>query len=203
MHALIALLLACRPDPGAPVYPHPPPWNGDTGDGFLEGPDPWVDGVPRLSLGYFYEGGYSEVLAPENLYIYDNTFAIGTSDLRVEGLRSEVWTHAGKAWWGGGLHYDAAQDLSAWTTLHLHLMAPASGGLPAVDLALQGGGNEGRLDAADYGFVADGAWHALSVPMADFAAPGADLTQVDVPLILVGEVGTAGDLLYIDNLYLD
>ncbi len=198
------LVMGCRPELGTPDYPDPPPWGGDTGGDFLLGPDPYEDGEARLSMGYFYEGEASEVDAPENLYIYSDTFTIGSSDDRVEGYISDVWVHAGQAWWGGGLHWDAARDLSAWTTMNIAMMAPAEGGIAALDIALQSDDKgEGRLTVSDYGFAADGSWHQLVIPLDDFVTGGADLSRVIVPLILVGEGGAAGDQLFIDNLYLE
>ena len=58
-------LLACREDPGAPEYPDPAQSPGDTGstdDDFLSGSEPYVEGEARLSVGLFYEGGYSDLL---------------------------------------------------------------------------------------------------------------------------------------------
>ncbi|MBN1336809.1 MAG: hypothetical protein JXB39_12705 [Deltaproteobacteria bacterium] len=198
---LFVALLACRPDPGDPEYPEPGPW-GDTGGDFLPGPDPYEDGDARLSLGFFYEGGYSDFDPPEHLYIYENSFTTDVSGDRVEGLTSDVWIHGGGAWWGGGIHYDAARDFSAWTTLYISLMAPAEGGFPTVDVAMEGG-SQARLDAGTYGFAQDGEWHHLAIPLAAFASAGADLSGVTVPLILVDEGGNAGDRLFIDNLYLE
>jgi hypothetical protein len=56
---------------------------------------------------------------------------------------------------------------------------------------------------AAFGFSADGEWHHLVIPLADFAAAGVDLSQVTGPLIVAGEGGAEGDVLYIDNLYLE
>ena len=54
---MLFLLLACRPDPGAPSYPERTGRTVDTADtNFLSGPDPYQDGDKRLSLGIFYEG---------------------------------------------------------------------------------------------------------------------------------------------------
>ena len=79
-------------------------------------PNPWVDGEDRLSLGYFYEGPYTEMDVPENLYIYDNTFGAGvTEDDVIEGSVADVWTHAGLGWWGGGIHWATSEDLAVWT----------------------------------------------------------------------------------------
>ncbi len=202
MIPFITLLLACRPELGAPSYPSPESWLDDTGSSALPGPDPYVEGEPRLSLGIFYESDASEVDPTDHFYIFENTFSVSSSEERVEGLSSDVWTHTGGAWWGGGIYWDEARDLSAWSTLNLDLLAPAEGGIAGADLGMVGGG-EARVDASDVGFSADGEWHHLVIPLADLAAGGADLTQVTVPLVVVGEGGAEGDVLYIDNLYLE
>jgi hypothetical protein len=194
---LLLLLLACRPDPGRPFYPTPEPWV-DTADAFFPGPDPYEDGDSRLSLGPFYEGEYSDFLPADNFYIYEETFAVYPTDDRVEGYSADIWQHLGKAWWGGGLHYDTAQDLSGWDTLHISLNSEE---LSLVEVALNGGA-EARVNAADYGYTNDGEWHHLSIPMTAFTSGGANLAQVTVPLILIGAGGAEGDELIVDNLYL-
>ncbi len=201
--AALVLLTACRPELGAPDYPDPSPWHGDdTAGDFLGGPDPYEEGEDRLSLGMFYEGDASEFDPADNLFIYSETFTISSSDERVEGYISDIWTHGSVAWWGGGLHWDEARDISGWETVNIDLMAPAEGGIGTVDLAMLGG-DEGRVSASSHGFAADGVWHHLVIPLADFNAGGADLTAVTAPLVLVGEASLEGDQLFIDNLYLE
>ncbi len=208
MTATLLLLLACRPDPGTPVYPDFDAASaGDTGedDDFYDGPDPWQEGEARLSLGVFYEGGSSDALPVDDVtrhyYIYDNTY---TQDIdlidRVEGYQSDIIVHAGGDWWGGGVTWDAATDLSSWTTMYVSLSS-GSDGFASVELHLTGGGTEASVNAGDYGYKADGSWHHLSVPLADFAAGGADLSSVTGPFVLVGGAGSSGDELHIDNLY--
>ena len=203
MIPLIALILGCRAELGAPSYPTPGgSHTGDTGEAGLPGPDPYVDGESRLSFGIFYEGDASEVDPTDHFYIYESTFSATSSDEHIEGFSSDLWAHTGGAWWGGGIHWDVARDLSAWTTLNVDLLAPTDGGLSAVDLAMLGG-SEGRVTASTLGFSADGEWHHLVIPLTDFSAAGADLSQVTAPLILAGDGGAQGDDLYIDNLYLE
>ena len=60
---------------------------------------------------------------------------------------------------------------------------------------------EGILTAADYGFVADGEWQHIAIPLADFEAEGVDLTDIEVALMLILEGGAADDMLRIDNVY--
>lgn len=205
----LLLLLACRPDPGSPDYPDPSAVDsGDTGqeDDFYPGPDPWQEGEARLSLGLFYEGGASEALPVDDVtrhyYIYSATYS-ETVDVidRVEGYESAVIVHGGGEWWGGGITWDQPEDLGEWRTLHLSLRS-GSDSFATLSLHLTGGGTEAIVAATDYGYSADGAWHHLAVPLADFASAGADLSSVTGPFVLVGTAGTAGDELRVDNLYM-
>ncbi len=198
------VFVACRPDPGAPSYPRAEAWDPVLDDSdFLGGSDPYDGSSERLSLGIFYEGGASEVLeiddATRHFYIYEGTFSLEVTDDRVEGLVADAVTLSGGAWWGGGVHWDVPVDLSAWTTLHLAVASPDEG-LAGWQLGMSDGTTEARVTAADYGFATDGAWRHLAVPLADFS--GLDLTRVAVPLLLVGQGGTAGDTLKLDDLYL-
>ena len=51
------------------------------------------------------------------------------------------------------------------------------------------------------GMSADGAWHTLVIPLADFVADGLNLAAVSSPLNLTGPGGDAGDVLLLDNVY--
>lgn len=204
----ILLLLACRPDPGDPSYPDPSLLDsGDTGGDpdFYLGPDPYQAGEARLAFGAFYEGDASDYLIVDDVtrfyYIYSSTYT-QTVDLvdRVEGYESAVIEHAGTAWWGGGLHWNSAENLSGWTTLHVSLRS-GHAGFGTLELHLTGGEVEAVLDATAYGWAADDEWHHLSVPLADFGAAGADLGSVTSPFAMVGGSGEAGDELRVDNLY--
>ena len=56
-------LMACRPDPIE--YPYNTTTTLDTGSeeaDLFAGPDPYEDGESRLSLGVFYESGYSDII---------------------------------------------------------------------------------------------------------------------------------------------
>ena len=64
-----------------------------------------------------------------------------------------------------------------------------------------GGAAEVQLSVADYGFVNDGEWHQLVIPLADFAAGGADLTTVGLPFQMIEGAQVAGQELRVDNLY--
>lgn len=216
VHAAAALgvtvaIAACRADPGDPdplrLGPVTPPESLD--EDALPGPDPYVAGEDRLSLGVFYEGGASAVLPPGpsiHYYIYVEatsgglTYAqVRVSD-RVEGRFADRLLHGGKAWWGGGVHFDVAQDLRAWTTLHLSLKS-SSATFDKINVGMNSDGAVETVDAADYGWAADGQWHAIAIPTADLADLGVDLGAVTAGLTLGGGAGTSADSLQIDDVY--
>jgi hypothetical protein len=194
---LALVLLACRPDPGAPAYPDRTPWTEDSADGFLT--DPLADGELRLGIGVFYEGPTTSYVPIDDttthFYVYENSFGVEASDDRVEGYASDALVLRGNPWWGGGVHWDTPQDLSAYDTLHLALQTED---LTGWTLGLTGGA-EARVNVADAGLVADGEWHVLDLPLSGFV--GVDLTAVTVGLLLVGEGGEAGATVRIDDLY--
>lgn len=194
---LLLWLAACRPDPGLPDYPEPEPWVPG-GDDFY--PDPLDPGEERLSIGLFYEGTATESVPVDDLdthfYIYENTFSVETTDDRWEGYVADELVRGSLAWWGGGIHWDTPRDLSGWEALHLVVQST-----DPVDweVGITGGGVEARVAVADYGLVADDAWHEVIIPLGDFE--GADLTTVTVALLLVGEGGEAGDRWIVDGVY--
>jgi hypothetical protein len=199
MTVFVALLVACRPDPGAPSYPERLPWDRAAADGFLA--TPLAEGEERLGIGVFYEGETTDIVPIDDtlthFYVYESSFGVEASDDRVEGYASDVIVLRGNPWWGGGVHWDSTRDLTGYDTLHVAMKTESLG---SWDLGVKGV-REARIDVADYGLVADGAWHTLAIPLADFAAAGADLTQVGIPLLLVGEGGEEGDTVALDDLY--
>lgn len=197
--AVVFLLSACRPDPGDPEYPVYEPWVGTGSGGFLQGPVPYVEGVDRLSFGIFYEGQASETQQFEDYFIYESTYTQTVSDDRVEGLTSDMLVVTGaQLWWGGGLEWRSAKDLSGWTTMRVSFLADDE---LFEDMAIEMfGGSAGRARPADYGFVADGEWHTLAIPLTDFE--NVSLAAVTSPARFVADVGTPDAELLIDDLYL-
>lgn len=203
---LVALVAAagCRPDPGVPIYRNADDFldpDGPDSDP-LVGADPYQPGEARLALGIFYEGEFSEQVIIDDVtthfYIYDGTFTMSLDrDVVEEGLESNRVTHAGLGYWGGGITWDESRDLSDWTTLYLSLRSadPAFADLE-VRIAAD---SEGSVAASSYGYVNDGEWHHIAIPLEDYA--GLDLTQVTGPLVMIGDAGDQGERLYIDNVY--
>ena len=200
---MILALLACRPDPGEPNYPDPGELTIDTNDeDFLRGDDPYEEGEDRLSIGIFYEGPVSEWVDVDNVenffYIYEDSFSVTSSDDRVEGYTSDVLEVSKDTWWGGGIHWEGSpRDLSAYNTLNVSLKSDA---LEGLELGMKGG-DEAKVPVSDYGYVADGEWHHLDIPLADFS--GVVLAGVEIPLIIVAEGTPSGTTVLFDNLYLD
>ena len=62
--------------------------------------------------------------------------------------------------------------------------------------------NYAFLPAADYGFIADGRWHHVSIPIADFVALGVQLDDPSLPFALRGEDTPEGSQIWVDNFYL-
>ena len=209
--ATTALLLAsaCRPDPGVADYASQETFNA-TGSGgaptnVAEGPDPWEPGEPRLAIGAFYDGGSSELVPIDDvtthLYVYENTLRLLPSAERAEGVASDAIEHAGGPWWGFGVHWDIERDLSAWTTLHVSLRSDASS-YTELELGMNDPNGTSSVQASDFGWVADGAWNHLAIPLAELDAAGLDRSSVAAVLVVLGGPGENGDLLYIDNVYL-
>jgi hypothetical protein len=195
---------ACRPEPGTPDYPDITDDTGDI-DGGLPGDAPWDGSSPRLSYGVFYEGGYTDALiidnATINYYIYENTYTQADAEEHVEGFTSDrlIIINDALGFWGGGVHFDgmSAQDLSSWTTLHAALKSD-NAEMEAFELGMVGG-TEGRVSVTDYGFVADGEWHVVNIPLSDL---GVSLDQVTVGLLLIGTTAVNDTAILIDDLYL-
>lgn len=209
-------VMGCRPEPGPSDYLSQEDFHFDAGSavpsGFVEGPDPWVAGTPRFKLGLFYEGGSTDEVvvddATAHFYVYEQTFSVGPVDEgQREGLQADALMHSGGPWWGGGIHWDTARDLSGWQHLRVSLRS-TSAVFGDVKLGMASGAErspsraEAKVSAADYGFAADGEWHDLSVPLADLVALGLDLSEVTIALSIGGGAGTAADTLLIDALYL-
>ena len=201
---ILLLATACRPDAGVPDYPIPGEWDPTEGDPNFYGDDPFQEGDVRLSIGAFYEGGASEEVPIDDLtthfYVYESTFVSGASDDRIEGYVSDRLEHAGGEWWGGGVHWDQARDLTAYDTLHLSVKS-RDPGMASMTVGMTGGGTEGRVSLADLGFVNDGTWQTLEIPMQLFVDAGADMSSVSVPFVFGGEGAGSGEYVLVDDLY--
>lgn len=213
--ACVALLVtsACRLDPGTPDYSgHVGLFEPDGDTEPVDGPDPYEPGEARLAFGLFYEGGFSDVIASNgttiNYFIFviegtsQLTYAQEPSDDRVEGVVSDQITLEGTPFWGGGFVWNEPIDISEWTTMYVSFKS-SDPSFETFDLQVQSGAGAAatNLDPRDYGYVNDGEWHNLAIPVQDFVAAGFDPTQTRSPFILASPGGDAGDVLLVDNLY--
>lgn len=214
---------ACRPDPGTPDYSS---FAGITDSGIassednddLPGPVPFEPGNKRLSFGVFYEGSYSDLLEVDEMtrhyYIFQTetnppvlTYDQEESGERVEGKVSDVITLSGTPWFGGGIIWDLAEDLSGWTTLVVAVRSEATA-LDDFDISMQyeiansPSVKDAKVTASAYGYVNDGEWHLLEIPLQDFVDQGAQLTSVRAPFIFAKDGGNAGDQISLDSLFL-
>jgi hypothetical protein len=196
--------VGCRPDPGASRYDQQEPFpHADGGDASLPGPNPYLPGQRRLSIGAFYENDASDVVAVDNmasnLYVYMDTVTLLPDPDHLEGKTSTRATHAGLTWWGFGVHWMTPRDLGAWTHLHVSLKSHDEA-FATLDIGMNNA-NPVFVHAPDYGYANDDAWHSLTIPVADFVAAGLDVTQVAAPFVLTGGAGTGGEKLLVDDVY--
>jgi hypothetical protein len=203
--ATVLLLCSCHGTPGDPNYTELPEDFRGSGEPEFKDPTPYVPGTNRLSISIFYEGAYSKILILDDVqrhfYIYDSTFNIADENAIVrEGLRADAFVAAGTPWWGGGVTWDNAEDLSSWTIMHVSLWSDNEAH-EATEIEIEGGGVTRRVAIADYGFVANGAWHDLAIPMSDIADTGVDISAITRPFVLAGENTPMGATLVVDNLY--
>ena len=109
--------------------------------------------------------------------------------------------------WGGGIEWLSGADLSGWTMLHISLKSfdrPMESTEVGLGDLVSGSGsvNYAFLPVADYGFVADGRWHHVTIPVADFEALGVQLEDPSLPFALRGEDTPEGSQIWVDNFYL-
>jgi hypothetical protein len=208
-YALLMLLAACRPEPGDPDYENQgqfdnePDGGTDPGSDMLPGPFPFQQGQRRLGVG-FYEGGRSEDIPIDNttthVYLYESTVTLEPSPTRVEGRSADLVVHAGKAWLGFGVHWDSPRNLDAWKTLHVSLRSEDPG-FAAVKVGMNDTTRSVQLDVTPYGYVNDGQWHHVAIPLSAFTAGGLNLAAVNAPFVFIAGQGAAADTLLLDNLY--
>ncbi|MEM9492021.1 MAG: hypothetical protein AAGC55_22940 [Myxococcota bacterium] len=215
-HILVAtgVLLAavgCRDDAGTPDYsdvqgafdrvdagPEPP----------LEGPDPYIEGETRLSLGVFYESGFSEEIPADgtrsNYFIFQEgaqlTYSQQPDELRIEGQQSDRITLVGTSFWGGGVVIDPPVDLSEYDVLAVSLL---SSDIAEVNITVGDAGLEVGMSAANYGYVNDGLFHNLRIPLSDYAEAGVDLSAVRLPFAIGAPGGDADAEIVVDDMYIE
>lgn len=206
----VLVMAACRPDPGNPDYSDHVGLReaANARNEVLPGSNPYRLGQQRLYLGSFYEGGRSDEIlingVDTNYFIFERTYSQEVDGERIEGLISDVIILNGTPWWGGGIIWNNARDLSDWTTMSISLRS-SDEGFADFEVRMQFEAENGdvvelALPVSEYGFINDGMWHTLKIPLADFT--GLDLSMIRSPLILGGTGGASGEQLFVDDLYM-
>jgi hypothetical protein len=184
--------------------------------GYQPPADPYKEGTPRLSIGLFYEGGFSSQVAlgdGSSFYVYPagETLDIKSDSAdKVEGYTSSALNVAGGlGWFGCGVQWTDPHDLSAYKALHLALKSSSSSmtdvviGMNSPTMASP----TAKLGARAYGYTNDGAWHSISIPLADFAkaSPNSiDPKRVGAPLVLLNAGAVKnGDQVKVDDVYFE
>lgn len=216
--AMLALsLVASCSDPGTPDYSSQEGVREPVDPFVPYPPDPFQEGDQRLYVGYFYEGDSShEILINTDTTDYfvfaidverpiaTRSFAEGTSSDRLEGIHSYEITLNGSPFWGGGIIWDDPIDLSGWTTMFVGFKSsdPSFERFALTLLSGDGDAEVGaELNPGDYGYVNDGEWHFLQIPLQDAIDRGWDPFSVRSPFIVGEGGGNEGETLLIDNLY--
>ncbi|NNE17923.1 MAG: hypothetical protein HKN10_05520, partial [Myxococcales bacterium] len=129
---------------------------------------------------------------------------------RLEGLESLKFTTAEQPFWGSGILWEEAIDLSEWTTMYEGFKS-SDASFERIDLTVQSAttlpnvpppeANGFTLDVRSYGYSNDGEWHFLEIPLQDFIDRGWDPANARSPFIIGGPTLQSGHTLLIDNLY--
>jgi hypothetical protein len=205
---VVAVAAGCRPDPGKSRYDQQEPVSADGGADAMKGlpgPDPYVPGDQRLSVGAFYEGGASQTIAVDNMtthvYIYDSTIDLMPDPDHIEGLSADRVTNAGKnTYMGFGVNWDGPHTMVGYTKMHVSFKsADASFAKFTIGISNPGTAMATTVDATTYGYANDGQWHNLVIPLADFK--GINLAMVNAPFVFLGDAGKGGDKLLLDALF--
>ncbi len=121
-----------------------------------------------------------------HIYIWDGTLgAIASSSYDGNDVLAFKSTGA-KDWWGFGIHDNKGYDLSHFANGYLSFSVKTSS-QETFAVAIEGaaGSQKGVFQFAvgsdPVGFLRDGEWHRVSVPIAPMVAAGLDLSFVGVP----------------------
>jgi len=214
---VLGLVSACAPDLGTPDYSNQAGLRQPISPFPPVPPDPFQPGDERLSVGYFYEGGWSLEIpintVTTNYFVFaidesdpvaTRSFSESDSDDRVEGSISYEVTINGSPFWGGGIIWNEPVDLSNWTSMFVSFKS-SDPSFASFAITLQSGTEETPfgvdLSPGAYGYINDGEWHFLQIPLQDAIDRGWDPRTVRSPFIVSAPGGDTGDSLLIDNLY--
>ena len=201
---------ACREAVGDPEYPNYPSFDpaeqAIQDPNFFGGAVDFVPGDERFSFGIFYEGPATDIIEIDEVSarynVFENTLRQNPSGERIEGYQSDeiiINDHAPDPypdWWGSGVRWETAQDIDdGWTTLRVSMNA-TDAQFAGTLIRLSNIG----VSASTYGFVPDGEWHELEIPLDQFS--GLDLTNMQDAIGFGADVGTPDTSILIDDVYL-
>ena len=180
--------------------------------------DPPPDGDPdaRFQLGDFYDGavsdGASRYAGPiTSVWDAASLFSVVRDDV-AEGQSAQRVTAGASGWLGFGVSYDKPIDVRAWKHLHVSLRSSVKTSEPLLTVTI---GSEKQvavkqgasLLASKYGFHADGKWHELVIPLADFVPAAPAGLPLDLSRLMLGfgaslSKAEPGATVDVDGLYL-
>jgi len=212
--SLLAFFLATacqRANPTGPI-PETPILDDPLGEGDGEGPDEELPVDPNIYPIYneTYGGGF-EWDVEGTIYLWDNSVAneavsVPSPPEGVEMLKFTVLDLNHWDYWGLGITYtNASKDLSAFSNGHLKFSIMSTD-ITNLKIGMDSGGTSGYVFITAYGFVNDGNWHHLSVPITDITVQGVDITAIDIVFAnLYNNMGAVPEntwVYYIDNIRL-
>lgn len=217
---------ACDEDPGSFDYSDHVPLGAQTAGVFLRGPTPYIPGVPRLYISpALYEPAGNERIYPLDgrntfLFVFDtngdgsgaftlNPSGFEFSSERVQGEVSLRIIHAGQTFYGLGYFWYQPRDLSQYSTFNVSLKSTSTSTSTFDDITInfESGARFPSVtvgvtvNATEYGYVNDGMWHSLTIPLDDLVERGWDDTSVRLPFGITGDAGDLGDSFLIDDVY--
>ena len=132
----------------------------------------------------------------------------GTVSLKVQTTPNNTAVNAG-IWWGFGYEVSTANilNLSAFSGGHLvfDIKTTYQGDLKTgFQTKVSGAATDCFLVMnSSYGYVNDGSWHTVSIPISAFttASPAADLTHVNTAFLLFDSASPDTADIYLDNIH--
>lgn len=227
---LVGFCAGCEPDTPNADYSDHDRFEGEVP--FIQGERSFDPAVRRLGLRQFgYEGaqsesvlaGFLEVQTIRSFFIFDtNNDGTGiflldesTSTNRVEGKESVEFVHAGLSGGGAGYFDYQGRDFSDFSVFHVALFSTGESltdisfrfvsGEPSFESNPDDGSTftgEGTFRAADFGYVNNGVWHNLTIPLQVLTDQGMDFAQFRNLIVSVGPA-SAGESFLIDDAYFE
>ncbi len=169
----------------------------------------WSTSVPSAGnyLGLYTENpNISEKLEVNNssifLYIWDNTLKVLTTNAYEGKNVMSFASVAGKTWYGTGLYANPAVDLSAYKNGSLHFALKTTD-TKEFYIGIEGANRTKKTIIFNepndpYGFVRDGQWHQIAIPMSEFSS--VDLTACG-NFFIMGGAPSITDIA-VDDVYL-